>query len=322
MFEVLIVQPIFNLLVLVYSLLPGHNFGLALLIFTIIVRLLMWPLVKKQLHHAKAMRELQPEIRKIKKEAKGNRQKESMMIMALYKEKEVSPFGSLGVLAVQLLILIGLYSGLRRVIENPQAILDLAYSFLQSFGWMAELSKDISLFDGTLLGAVDLTKAAYSPAGWYLPALALVAGSAAAQYYQSKQLMPDDKNARSLKQIFKEASEGKTADQMEVNAAMTRGMKYMIPAMIFFFTIGLPSALALYWLVSGAVAYWQQAKVLQQDVEELEEIADKDGASRVYIKSSDRKVIEGEVIESNKTKTAGKRSKKGKKSKSSRKRRT
>ncbi len=65
MFTTLIVQPIFNLLVLVYAVLPGHNFGLSLIIFTIIIRLLLWPLVKKQLHHAKAMRTLPPDIKKV-----------------------------------------------------------------------------------------------------------------------------------------------------------------------------------------------------------------------------------------------------------------
>ena len=66
MFTTLIVQPIFNLLVLIYALLPGHNCGMAIIIFTIVVRLLMWPLVKKQLHQAKAMRELQPELRRLR----------------------------------------------------------------------------------------------------------------------------------------------------------------------------------------------------------------------------------------------------------------
>src|SRR5277367_999048 len=112
-FTTIIIQPIFNLLVLIYAILPGHNFGLAIIIFTIVVRLLMWPLVKKQLRQAKAMRELQPEIKRIKKAAAGNRQKESMMVMELYKEREVSPFGSIGTLIIQLVILIGLYSGLR-----------------------------------------------------------------------------------------------------------------------------------------------------------------------------------------------------------------
>src|SRR5687767_5623927 len=102
MFTTLIVQPIFNLLVLIYALLPGHNFGLAIILFTIVIRLLMWPLVKKQLHHAKAMRELQPEMKRIKQAAKGNRQQESMMIMELYKERQVNPFSSIGLIIIQI----------------------------------------------------------------------------------------------------------------------------------------------------------------------------------------------------------------------------
>src|SRR5687768_10596742 len=108
MFNDLIVQPIFNLLVLIYALLPGHNFGLALILFTIVIRLLLWPLVKKQLHHAKAMRKLQPELKKIKKQTKGDRQKESMMMMELYKERGINPFGTIPILIVQFIVLIGL----------------------------------------------------------------------------------------------------------------------------------------------------------------------------------------------------------------------
>src|SRR5438552_9003613 len=120
MFTTIIVQPIFNLLVLIYALIPGHNFGLAIIIFTILIRLLLWPLVKKQLHHAKAMRELQPELKKIKAAAKGNRQEESRLVMELYKEKEINPFSSLGIVIVQAPILIGLYLGLQKLIKNPQ----------------------------------------------------------------------------------------------------------------------------------------------------------------------------------------------------------
>src|SRR5438067_189219 len=116
MFTTLIVKPLFNLLVLIYAVLPGHNFGLALIIFTIIIRLLLWPLVKKQLHQAKAMRKLQPELKRIKQATKGNRQKESQLLMELYKERGINPFGTFPILIVQLIVLIGLYSGLRHII--------------------------------------------------------------------------------------------------------------------------------------------------------------------------------------------------------------
>ena len=71
LFDTLIVQPIFNLLIAIYGLVPGGDFGVALIIFTILVRLIMWPLVKKQLHQTKVMRKIQPELKKIKAKAKG-----------------------------------------------------------------------------------------------------------------------------------------------------------------------------------------------------------------------------------------------------------
>ena len=108
MFTTLIVKPIFNLLVLIYALLPGHNFGLSIIIFTVLVRLLMWPLVKMQLHQAKAMRDLQPKLKEIKAATKGDKQKESLMMMELYKENGINPFGSIGLLIVQIPIFIGL----------------------------------------------------------------------------------------------------------------------------------------------------------------------------------------------------------------------
>src|ERR1700744_6417028 len=126
-FTTIIIQPIFNLLVLIYALIPGHNFGLSIIIFTIIVRLLMWPLVKKQLRQVKVMREIQPELKRIKKAANGNRQQESLMMMELYKERGISPFGSIGLLILQIPILIALYSGLHRVLTDPHQLVSFAY---------------------------------------------------------------------------------------------------------------------------------------------------------------------------------------------------
>src|SRR5665213_2744053 len=143
MFTTIIVQPIFNLLVLVYAVLPGHNFGLSLIIFTIIIRLLLWPLVKKQLHQAKAMRALQPELKRIKQASKGDRQKESTMLMELYKERGINPFGTFPILILQLVVLIGLYSGLRKVIADPHNLISFAYPGLQHLGWMQQLSHNI-----------------------------------------------------------------------------------------------------------------------------------------------------------------------------------
>jgi YidC/Oxa1 family membrane protein insertase len=287
MFELLIVKPIFNLLVLIYALLPGHNFGLSIILFTIVVRFLMWPVVKKQLHQTKTMRELQPELKRIKQAAKGDRQKESMMMMELYKERKINPLSPIGTMIIQIIIVIGLYSGLKRIVDNPSAIVDYSYSWIRDLSWVQTLAADIGRFDDTLFGVVDLSRAALADGGIYWPGMLLVIGSAATQFYQSKQLMPSDKESRGLRQILREAAEGKPADSSETNAAVSRSMRYLIPGMIFLFTVGLASALSLYWFVSGLVAYLQQARVLNQDVTEMEAIADKPGK---------KEIIEGEVI--------------------------
>jgi YidC/Oxa1 family membrane protein insertase len=275
MFTTFIVQPIFNLLVLIYALLPGHNFGLSLIIFTVLIRLLLWPLVKKQLHQAKAMRDLQPEIKRVKQQAKGDRQKESLMLMELYKERGINPFATFPILIIQLIILIGLYSGLRRVIANPHNLITFAYPSLQHLGWMQILAHNIHRFDNTLFGWVNLSRsAAGGKAGIYWPAMLIVLGSAVAQYYQTKQLMPDSKDQRGLRAILKEAGSGQQADQGEVNAAVGRSTRYLLPVMIFLFTVNLASALSLYWLVGGVVAYIQQSFALNKDETEMETLAD------------------------------------------------
>ncbi len=298
MFTTLVVQPVFNILVAIYAILPGHNFGLAIVIFTVLVRLAMWPLVKKQLHHAKAMRQLQPELKRIKKASKGDRAKESAMVMELYKEREINPFSSLGLIIIQLPIIIALYSALTKIVNDPNIISSFAYSFIQQLSWLKELLADISKFDNTLLGFMDLSKGAVPKGGGdiYAPALIVVSMSAIAQYIQGRQLMPQSSESKKLRDILREASEGKQADQSEMAAATSRFTQFMIPAMVFIFTISLPVALPLYWLTTSIVAIIQQSKILKKDKEELEQSAtkpDKDG------------VLEGEVIPpKSKTKTA------------------
>ncbi len=290
MFTTLIVQPIFNLLALIYALIPGHNFGLAIIIFTVIVRFLMWPLVKKQLHQVKVMRKIQPELKRIKADAKGDRRKESLMMMELYKERGVNPFSSIGVLLLQIPILIGLYIGLQKVIKDPTQMIEFAYPFVQDFSWMQQLAANVQLFDETLFGIVDLSRAALGPEGVYWPAMLIVASSAAAQFFQSKQLSPSDKDSKKLRTILKEAGAGKQADQSEVNAAVGRSTRFLLPALVFLFTVNLASALSLYWLVSGLTALIQQGIALREDENEME--------ASVSGKAKDREknAVEAEVV--------------------------
>jgi len=91
--DLLLVQPIFNLLAIIYAIIPGQDFGVALIVFTVLVRLAMWPLIKKQLHQVKVQREIQPELKKIKQKAAGNKQLEGQLMLELYREKGCEPYG-------------------------------------------------------------------------------------------------------------------------------------------------------------------------------------------------------------------------------------
>lgn len=296
MFTTLIVQPIFNVLSAIYALIPGHDFGIAIILFTILARLALYPLLKKQLKNTKAMRELQPELKKIKEAARGNKQQESLMMMELYKEKEIKPLSQMGLMVLQIVVFLALFSGLNRVVRDPQAIVDFSYPFLQHTAWLKEVAADISKFDMSFLGSIDLNRAAIeSGKALYWPALLLVLGSAIVQFLQIRQTLPSDQNARKLRDILKDANTGKQADSSEVNAAMGRNMAYFMPILIFILTIGFPGALALYWFVGGLIAYIQQTNLLKQDEFAMQ------SASAVVIR---KKSLKEETTAKTKTKTA------------------
>lgn len=270
MFTTWIVQPIFNLLVFIYAILPGGDFGVAVIIFTVLVRIVLWPMLKKNLHQTRLMRQMQPEIKKIKARSKGDRQKESAMLMELYKEKGVNPLGSIGVLLVQLPILWGLFRGLRLLASDKQEIIDFSYSFIHGIGNMQAVVQNIDNFNEHLFGVVDLTRTAFG-SGLYVPALIMAALAAIFQFIQSNQLMPKDPDAKGLRQILKGEANGKKADQAEINAAMGKNVRYFLPAITFFFAASVPGALALYWAVGSLVGTIQQKSVLSKDVEEMEQ---------------------------------------------------
>jgi YidC/Oxa1 family membrane protein insertase len=283
MFETLIVRPIFNLLEFIYALIPGHDLGIAIIIFTALVRLALWPLVKKQLHHAQAMRKLQPELKKLKKAAAGDRQKEARLQMELYKERGIKPLASIGTLVIQIPIFIGLYQAVLKIINNPHSLVDLSYSFVRDLPWIHQLAGDIHKFDASLLGLVDLTRRGVEAggAGIYLPAVVVAILSTIMQYKQTKMMMQSNQDSRKLSIILKEAAAGKETDQSEVTAAISKVMLYFLPIVTFFFALVVPSALSLYLLTSSTVGYFQQRRVFNQDAEEMHEIAGEDSPETV-----------------------------------------
>lgn len=295
-FELVVVQPIFNLLMGLYAVVPGRDFGVAIIIFTVFVRFVLYPLTRSMLHQSKAMRKLQPELARIKKQAKGNKQAETMGMMELYKKHGVSPFRSIGILLIQLPIFIALFQVIRIFTSHRDQIAQFTYDFLEGFAPIHSLIENPASFNEKLFGIVDLTKTAFNDTGVdiFLIVLALVAG--VTQYVMSKQTMPQTENKRRIRDIMAEAAEGKQTDQGEMNAIVMQRMSKVLPLFMVFVMLSVPGALALYYAVSNLVAVAQQAYLLRQDEEELEEEADKGLAKEERAKKRAQQATPAKVV--------------------------
>ena len=338
MFETFIIQPIFNLLLVLYT--AVGDFGFAIILFTILIRLMMWPLLRKQLHHGKVMRKLQPEIKAIREKHRGDSQKQSQALMDLYKKNEVSPLGSFGLLFIQIPVFIGLFSALRSIIVSPERIVKLPYEFVVNNDRVQQMIQSVAdksnealaslnnpelanqvqarfgetitpealheassesltqlfnqelitataeggteqlvqgpFFSQELFGAIDLSGQAVGDGMIYIPVLIIAILAGVFQYFQTRQLLPDDsKSGKGVRDIMREAAkEGKEPDQGELSAAMNRRMGLFFAPLITLISATSPSGLALYFASSGLVGLIQQRTVLNTDLEEMELVAD------------------------------------------------
>ena len=286
-FDEFIVRPILNLLMAIYSLIP--DFGISIIVFTILVRLLLWPLIKKQLHQAKAMRKMQPELAKIKKQYAKNPQMRNLAMMELYKKHNISAFGSIGVLIIQLPILIAMYRVVQIFVSSRADLGKYVYDFVKNLPVANNLVNNPDQFNQNFLGIIDLTQHAVSKNGVVIGLLVLAGVAAYLQYLTSKQLSPQSDSKRKLRDILADAGGGKEADQSEVNAIMTRKMMKFMPIMMFMVTMYLPAALALYLATASAVGYLQNHIILKQDSLEMEEVANKKTAPQKSIASAKTK---------------------------------
>ena len=175
--DIIIVRPIVNIQFMIYNLV--HDFGLAIIIFAVLVKLCMWPLTIRQLKQTRLMRKIQPELTQIRKNCNGNKQIESLQTMDLYKRYNVKPFSSIVVLLIQLPIFIAIFSAIR-VIATPMPtdnLMNRAYDIVAYEGseirtleekqeaYLADLTNDEIPdeekveydFHPELFGVIDLT---------------------------------------------------------------------------------------------------------------------------------------------------------------------
>ncbi len=281
LFDVIIVQPILNLLMAIYAIIPGGDFGISVVIFTIVIRFALWPLAKKQLHQAKAMRKMQPELKKIKEKYKNNSQAQGLAMMDLYKKHNINPFGSIGVLIVQLPILIAIYRVVQIFAMRREDLGRYTYGFMENLPAVKELITDTTHFNQNFLGLVDLTQHAVSNEGIVVGLVIIALTASMMQYFLSKQMSPSTDNNRRLRDILAEAGQGKEADQAEMNAIMMRKMTKFMPIFLFFIMISLPGAIALYIATGNIVAYFQNTTILKKDKDEMMAISSEKAKSSV-----------------------------------------
>ena len=273
LFDVVIVQPILNFLMAIYAIVPGGDFGVSVVIFTIVLRFALWPLAKKQLHQAKAMRKMQPELKKIKEKYKNNSQAQGLAMMDLYKKHNISPFGSIGILLIQLPILIAIYRVVQIFALYREDLAKYTYGFMENIPVVKELITNPTHFNQNFLGFIDLTQHGISSDGVVIGLVILSLLAAVMQYLLSKQMSPSTDNGKRLRDVLAEAGQGKEADQAELNAIVMRKMTKVMPIFLFFVMVSLPGALALYMATGNIVAYFQNASILKKDEEEMEALS-------------------------------------------------
>lgn len=322
--DVLIVRPIVNILFVIFNLV--HDFGWAIIIFTILVKLCMWPLTRRQFNQTKLMRKLQPELTQIKKNCKGNKQMESLQTMDLYKRYNVKPFASILTLLIQLPIFIAIFSAIR-VIATPlpqDNLMNRAYDIVAYEGseirgleekqevYLADLTNDsIPVeekmtydFHPKLFGAIQLDVKAsdvlmgnFSWSALFILACAILAS--VLQYYATKQQMPSGKSEKTKKfrDLVKEAKEGKDLNESDVSNMATGQMSMMMPIMMFVIMFNLNGALAFYYFLNNIISIMQQRVAFRKVEDEIDTMTDKAVLREL------RNIKEAEVIENKKTGT-------------------
>jgi YidC/Oxa1 family membrane protein insertase len=276
-------RPIFNILFAIYGVIG--DFGVAIIILTILVRLALWPLVSKQFKQQKKMQAIQPELARIKKKANGNKMLEATLMQELYKEKEISPGGSILTLLIQMPIFIAIFMIIRVFSSDINRITEYTYSFLSEIPRISDLLANPEAFSPHFLGIIDLTHVATQD--WVIMILAALA--AIFQYIQTSQTMPNKKNKNTLMGMFKSAAKGKEMSQAEIMQQSMGSMTKIFPILTFVIAINFPGALVLYYAVTSLVAIVQQKIILHGLTDDLEDMAE-NGSKNI------KKIKEAEIV--------------------------
>ena len=233
-FYVILYQPLFNSLVLLYNYIPGHDFGIAIIFLTIIIRIILFPISVKATNSQKGLQELQPKILELQKKYKDDKEKQARETLELYKKEKINPFSGILLAFIQLPILIALYQVFWNGLKPAE--LKGLYGFVSNPGVINAVSLHI----------INLSK----------PNILLAVLAGLTQYIQTKMMFP--KNVK---------KSGEHSKESDISNIMQKQMIYFMPVFTVIILISLPSALGLYWTVSGLFTIAQQYFIFKKNKE-------------------------------------------------------
>ncbi len=231
LFNLILYKPLFNILILLYQYLPGQDFGIAIILLTILIRVLFYPLGAKAIKSQKILQELQPKTREIQKKYKDDKEKQTRAIMELYQKEKINPFSGCLPLLIQLPILFALYQVFRRGLV-PEEMINL-YHFVPNPGQI----------DPTFFGIINLAQP--------LLILAILAGIF--QFIQTKMITPK------TSKVQKE--EGQMA---QFSGMMQKQTLYFFPIFTVLILWRLPAAIGLYWIITALFSIIQQYLIFKK----------------------------------------------------------
>jgi YidC/Oxa1 family membrane protein insertase len=227
-FELIFLQPLFNLLVFFYNIVPGNDMSLAIVLVTIVLKFVLLPFTVRMLKAQKGLQQLQPKLQALQKKHKGDREALGRATMELYKKEKINPFSSCLPLLIQLPFLFAIFRVFRDGFESEK--LDTLYSFVSNPGSLNPVSFGINLADP------------------FIP-FAVLAGLA--QFWQTKMLIQDKQP-----KIPGAKDEG-------MATAMNKQMMYFMPIITVIIGATLPGGLSLYWFVFTLLTVLQQYMVFK-----------------------------------------------------------
>ncbi len=252
LFQALFTQPIFNALMLLYRLFG--DFGLSIVILTLIIKLVLFPLTLQQLKSAKANQALQPQMQEIRRKYAKDQQAQALAMQALYKEYGINPMAGCLPLLIQLPVLYGMYFAFSTVLSSPdiyKQVIGLLYPFVQG---LAHFTRDTLNTHTLSLNWFIWLKFLQPAWPWSIslarpdPTHILPIVAAAATFVQLRMSLPKTPPS---------SSKAKSA-QPDPTTSTMKTMQYVMPFFTLFIGWSLPCGLALYWTVSSIFQAVQQ----------------------------------------------------------------